>query len=132
MLQKIQTFKFKDDVEVLGYVSDPQLSKIMAGAYALLYPSLYEGFGLPILEGMRSGIPVITSNSSGMNEIGGDAVLYVDPANESELSAQMIKLYKDEALRERLILAGKARASKYDKQSPVNAFWKVIKSATTN
>jgi glycosyltransferase involved in cell wall biosynthesis len=132
MPQKIQTFKFKDDVEVLGHVSDQQLGKIMAGAYVLLYPSLYEGFGLSILEAMQAGTPVITSNNSGMQETGGDAVLYVDPTIEGELSDQMIKLYKDEALRERLIEAGKAQAPKYDEQSSVNSLWNAIESAATN
>jgi glycosyltransferase involved in cell wall biosynthesis len=132
MLQKIKTFKFRDDVVVLDHVTDEQLTKLVAGAYALLYPSSYEGFGLPILEAMQSGTPVITSNNTAMKETGGDAVLYVDPTNEAELSAQMIKLYKDEALRERLIEGGKIHAAKYDRKSSVDVFWKVIESAVTN
>lgn len=132
VLQKIRTFKFKDDVEVLGQVSDEQLSKIMAAAYVLIYPSLYEGFGLPILEAMQSGTAVITSNNNGLKETGGDAVLYVDPTSEGELSAQMIKLYKDESLRGRLIEAGKIHAAKYNEQSSVDPLCKVIESAATN
>ncbi len=128
LLQKIQTYKFRDDVKLLDHVSDEQLSKLMAGAYAALYPSLYEGFGLPILEAMQSGTPVITSNNSAMIETGADAVLYVDPQNESEIAAQMIKLYKDEELRERLVAAGKTHAAKYNQQSSADALWKMIES----
>lgn len=128
MLQKIQTFKFRDDVVVLDHVSEAQLTKLMASAYALLYPSFYEGFGLPILEAMQSGTPVITSINSAMKETGSEAVLYVDPENESEIAAQMIKLYKDEALRERLIELGKAQAAKYNEESSIDSFWKVIES----
>ncbi len=132
MLQKIKTFKFRDDVVLLGHVTDEQLTKLMAGAYALLYPSLYEGFGLPILEAMQSGTPVITSNNSAMKETGAEAVLYVDSNDDTQLSAQMIKLYKDESLRERLVEAGKIHVAKYDRKSSVDAFWKVIESTVTN
>lgn len=93
-----------------GYVSDEQLRALYAGADGFLFPSLYEGFGLPILEAMACGCPVVTSNLSSMPEVAGDAALLVDPASEDELAQAMLALAGDTALRARLVQAGQARA----------------------
>jgi glycosyltransferase involved in cell wall biosynthesis len=93
-----------------GYVSDAQLRALYAGSDGFLFPSLYEGFGLPILEAMACGCPVVTSNLSSMPEVAGDAALLVDPASEDELAEAMLALAGDAALRARLVAAGHARA----------------------
>jgi glycosyltransferase involved in cell wall biosynthesis len=126
LLQKIETFKFKDDVVLLDYVKEEQLAKIMASAYALLYPSLFEGFGLPVLEAMQSGTPVVTSKFSAMQEMGEDAVLYADPNDAKDIAGQMIRLYQDESLREQLILKGKAQPEKFSWESSAKSLWEVI------
>jgi len=93
-----------------GYVSNDQLRALYAGSSAFLFPSLYEGFGLPILEAMAAGCPVLTSNLSSMPEVAGDAALLVDPASERELGDAMVALAEDAGLRKRYVEAGLARA----------------------
>ena len=85
-----------------GFVDDKDLAALYSGALAFLYPSFYEGFGLPPLEAMQCGLPVITSNTSSLPEVVGDAGLQIDPRNADELSHSMLKLYKDENLRANL------------------------------
>lgn len=85
-----------------GYVSDSDLKRLYASAMIFAYPSLYEGFGLPVVEAMASGAPVITSNRGATAEVAGDAALLVDPENENEISQAMINLLNQPELRERL------------------------------
>jgi glycosyltransferase involved in cell wall biosynthesis len=90
----------------LGYVPDALLPALYAEAKAFVYATLWEGFGLPILEAMASGTPVITSNITSSPEIAGDAALLVDPYQVDEIAAAMIKLHTDESFRDSLIRAG--------------------------
>ena len=83
----------------LGYVSEDDLPLIYAGAHAFAFPSLYEGFGLPVLEALASGIPVLTSNVSSLPEICADIALCVDPLDESALRDGLERLLEDEAWR---------------------------------
>ena len=77
LMEKLKTYKYRDDVVMLNWVSEEQLvKKIMGSAYALVYPSYFEGFGLPILEAMQAAVPVITSNGSSMPETAGDAAIF--------------------------------------------------------
>jgi len=75
----------KKSVKVLGYISNQKLEEVYSGAYLFIMPSLYEGFGLPIVEAMSFGLPVITSNNSSMPEIGGDAAILVNPNSSSSI-----------------------------------------------
>jgi len=95
----------------LGYVREEDLPALVSGAAALVYPSLYEGFGLPVLEAMACGIPVITSNVSALPEVAGDAALLVDPRSREAIAAAMRSILDEPRLRERLIEAGLRRAS---------------------
>lgn len=94
----------------LGYVNDETLHVLYAGAIALVYPSLYEGFGFPILEAMAHGTPVITSNRSAMAEVAGDAALLVNPFNSDDIAQAMARLLQDADLRQHLIRNGRQRA----------------------
>jgi len=76
-------------------------------------PSLYEGFGLPVLEAMQRGCPVITSNISSLPEAGGDAAMYVDPENVNDIAEKMNKLINDKKLREELVEKGKKQVKKF-------------------
>jgi glycosyltransferase involved in cell wall biosynthesis len=98
-------------VEELGYVSDPTLHGLYADATALVYPSKYEGFGLPPLEAMAIGCPVITVRSTSIPEVCGDAVCYVDPDDESDLARNMVALEKNPDRREQLRAKGKVQAA---------------------
>ena len=96
-----------------GYLEGAPLRLLMGSARMLLFPSLYEGFGLPILEAMASGTPVITSNCSSMPEVGGEAALYIDPTGSEHLTEAILRLYDDDALWENLQQAGLRRAVEF-------------------
>lgn len=100
-------------VKYVGPLSDSSLAELYRGAAALLFPSLYEGFGLPIVEAMACGTPVITSNVTAMPEVAGDAALLVDPRSVDEISAAMRRLVSDQELRQSLIRKGLQRAGEY-------------------
>ncbi len=109
-LQDLRNYKYRDDVVLTGYVEDKELAEITAAAYAMVYPSLHEGFGVPVLEAMRSGVPVITSENSSMQEIAGDAALYANPVLPASIAEQMMLIYKDESLRKTLVEKGTVRS----------------------
>lgn len=99
--------------ETIPYVSEQEMPLLYAGATVLVYPSLYEGFGLPIVEAMSCGVPVITSNVSSMPEIGGKAAYYVNPENEGEIKKALNKIVGDSSLRKDLIKKGFEQAAKF-------------------
>lgn len=100
----------RDGVRFVGYVPEPDLPGLTAGATIFAYPSLYEGFGLPVAQAMASGVPVITSNVSSLPEIAGDAAMLVDPRSVTDLRAGLERLLDSPALREHLRAAGMRRA----------------------
>ena len=95
-----------------GYVATTDLPALYSGATALVWPSLYEGFGMPILEAMACGAPVITSDCSSMPEAAGGAALLVDPTDVDALSAAMLRVSTDDALARELTGRGRARAAR--------------------
>lgn len=96
----------------LGYVDDHTLKWLYKNCWAFIYPSIYEGFGLPVLEAMSLGTAVLTSNTTSLPEVGGDAVLYVDPTSEADILAGFIKL-NDDKFREILKANSQTQASKF-------------------
>ena len=100
-------------VEWLGYVGRDALAQLYAGATALVFPSLYEGFGLPVVEAMARGTAVIASNVSSIPEIAGDAALLVDPGSPAEIGAAMERVAGDEQLRAELIERGRRVAARF-------------------
>ena len=97
-------------IKFTGYIERSDLRRLYAGALGFVYPSLYEGFGLPVLEAMQSGCPVITSKSSSLPEVCGDAAIYVDPFERDEIRDAIERLIGDPDLRARLISLGVARS----------------------
>jgi len=114
---------FKDEVKWVGYMEINELSKVMGGAYALVYASLFEGFGIPILEALECGVPAIVSNTSSMPEVAGDAGLLVDPTDVQDIADKMELLYKDETLRTKLIEAAKDQVKKFDWNESARKLW---------
>lgn len=96
-----------------GYVSDREKVALMTGAELLAYPSLYEGFGFPVLEGFAAGLPVLTSNVSSLPEVAGDAAVAVDPHDLEAIAAGIEQLFGDADLRAMLSAAGLTRASRF-------------------
>lgn len=114
-------FDFEGSEKILSRIDwvqldDNGLAAAYGAALALLYPSDYEGFGLPVLEAMRCGCPVITTRVSSLPEVGGDAVLYIEPRNGAQLSQQMRRLLHEPDLREELSKAGLARSDQFSWQ----------------
>src|SRR6202000_2539834 len=100
----------RDRIQVLGYVSSAELARWYAKALVFAFPSLDEGFGMPVLEAMAAGAAVLTSNRSAMPEVAGDAALLVDPFDSRALADGLRRLTRDAILREELVLRGAARA----------------------
>ena len=109
----VRESNFKEDVIFTDFVSEEDLAFLYNGAMIFLYPSLYEGFGMPPLEAMACGVPVITANMTSIPEIVGDAALLIDPRNGEELKGALIKLLNDEELRNRLTARGLEQAKKF-------------------
>jgi glycosyltransferase involved in cell wall biosynthesis len=102
-----------DYVHFIGFVDEKDLPTLYSGAVCFAFPSLYEGFGLPVLEAMACGTPVVTSNVSSLPEVAGDAALTIDPYNVEELAEALRRVIEDEALRKDLISKGFARAKQF-------------------
>jgi len=102
-----------DSVVFTGFIEDEDLPHLYRGADFFVYPSLYEGFGLPVLEAMACGTPVITSDSSSIPEVAGEAALLVDPRSETELAAAMLRLAGDVLLRDSLRDRGISQAARF-------------------
>lgn len=124
--EQLLRYKFKEEVIHLGYIPDPMMHKLMASAYALVYPSYWEGFGLPALEAMQSGTPVICSNTSSLPEITQGAAIYCDPHDPEAFGKAMGLLYKDEEHRAQLIRAGLERARMFTWENSAKAAWEVF------
>ena len=107
------TAYFKKDIIFTGYVPNEDVPKLTASAFAVVYTSLFEGFGLPILEAMNCDVPVITSNISAMPEVAGDAALLVNPESVSEIAAAMQTLIENPDLRQNLIERGRIQRKKF-------------------
>ncbi len=103
-----------DSVIFLGHLNDGELSYVYKKAYAFLFPTLIEGFGMPVAEAMDCGVPVITSNQSSLKEVGGEgSSLLVDPYDPADIADKMVRLTEDESLRRRLIEKGNLQSKKF-------------------
>jgi len=109
----VEALGLRDAVRFTGFVDDDHLPDVYRGALLFVYPSLYEGFGLPVLEAMACGVPVITSKRASLPEVAGDAALLVDPTQPEALAAAMSALLHDGALRQDLRAKGLARAAAF-------------------
>ena len=108
--RQTQQLKSKERIIFLDYVPTDDLPYLYSSAQSLVFASLYEGFGLPVLEAMACGCPVITAQATSLPEVGGDSVLYVDPYDVENISEKMQRILRDEDLRQDLSRKGKARA----------------------
>lgn len=122
-LEVYEAMEHKADVVFTGHLSSEDLASLMAGALALVYVSLFEGFGIPILEAMSCGTPVITSNVSSMPEVAGDAALLVQPESVTEIAEAMEKIAHDEQLRSGLAAKGFLQKEKFSWEKTAGLLW---------
>lgn len=111
----------------VGRVSDGELRSLYENALGFVYPSFYEGFGLPPLEAMALGCPVISSRTSSLPEVGGDAVLYCDPHDDQDIARQLQRLVNDAPLRSELSAKGRARAQEFTWIKCARELWNAIR-----
>lgn len=122
----------KKEVKFLGHVPPDELGQIVASAFAMVYVSLFEGFGIPIVEAMSCGVPVITSNITSMPEAAGDAALLVNPKSVEEISTAMKKIVGDSSLRNSLIEKGKVQTQKFSWNLTAEKLWQCCEKVLNN
>ena len=125
--QIYQQMLYKEDVIFLGKISDSELVKILGSAHALCFISLFEGFGLPIIEAMKCSVPIITSNTSCMPEIVQNAGIIVDPYDQKDIAQAMTDMEKNENKRQKLIQNGNDLVKKFNWEKSANEIWKIMK-----
>jgi glycosyltransferase involved in cell wall biosynthesis len=113
LFKQLRDQQVEDVVTVTGYVPDADLPALYGAASAMAFPSLYEGFGLPALEALSCGTPLVTSRLTAMQEMAGDAACYVDPADTESIAAGLRRVLEDSGLREDLRRRGVARARRF-------------------
>lgn len=123
-----KAMQFKSDVLFVGRQEPESLAKLIGAAQAMTFVPLFEGFGIPILESFASGVPLITSNTTSLPEVAGDAALLVDPKSISEIVAAMKKVKADEDLREELIAKGLERVKEFSWDKAAEKLWASIEA----
>ncbi|WP_227536753.1 glycosyltransferase family 4 protein [Klebsiella michiganensis] len=113
ILVYINEMALTEYVHFTGFLPDNELPELYRGASGVVFVSLYEGFGLPVIEAMASGVPVVTSNTTSLREVAGKAALLVDPTNTNEIALALIKIVNDDLFRNELIKLGLEQAKKY-------------------
>lgn len=115
--------RHKDDVIYTGRLSPQELHQVLGAAIALTFVPYFEGFGVPVIEGMSAGIPVICSNTTSLPEVGGHAVIYADPFVVSQIKDAMIRIVEEEGLRETLINKGRLQQTKFSWDKTAEMLW---------
>jgi glycosyltransferase involved in cell wall biosynthesis len=115
--------RHKKDVVFTGRLGNEELHQVLGASIALTFVPFFEGFGIPVIEAMNAGIPVICSNTTSLPEVGGQAVLYVDPFAMSQIKDAMIKLYQDKDLRDSLIKKGFKQKEKFSWDKTAEMLW---------
>lgn len=132
MERAFQTMNHQNRVHFTGRVSSEKLAKLVGAAQALLYPSTFEGFGIPILEGMKCKIPVLASNTTAMPEVGQDGVLYCDPFTITSILQGMEKLLYENEFTQNLAEKGFAVSQQFSWDSTADKLWQSIQKAIAN
>jgi glycosyltransferase involved in cell wall biosynthesis len=120
---------YHNDIILMGRVPEKEMHVLVASALSLVYASLFEGFGIPILEAMRCRVPVITSNITSMPEVGGNAVYYVDPYSVQSIADGMNFIARDENLRNQLIQQGNIQIAKFSWDQTARKLWETLEKA---
>lgn len=127
-----EKFGMSDRVRFLDFVTDEDLPSLYKHAEVFVLPSLYEGFGLPVLEAMKQGCPVITSNISSLPEAGGDAAVYVDPENTADIAEKITMVLQDDKLRDSMRKKGFDHIKKFSWEKTAQETLKVLEEVAKN
>lgn len=119
---------FKSEIHFTGHLSLQQLTQAVGGAKSLVFPSYFEGFGIPLVEAMKAGTPIICGNKTSLPEVAGDAGILFDPFNNAEITKAMIQVDQHEELRKEMILKGLERAKLFNWDFTAEKIWNVIES----
>ena len=122
----LEQLRAEPGVRLLGHVPDGTLRALYRCAAALAFPSLYEGFGLPLLEAMSEGLPAVAGAAGGLPELAGDAALLVDPLDPESIADALARVLEDEALRRSLAAKGRERAARYSWPAAAEATWRIL------
>jgi glycosyltransferase involved in cell wall biosynthesis len=115
--------RYKDEVVFTGRLNNEELHHVLGASLALTFVPYFEGFGIPVIEAMNAGVPVICSNTTSLPEVGGNAVLYVDPFSLSQIKDAMIRIYQEKELRDSLIERGFVQKEKFSWDKTAELLW---------
>ncbi len=122
----IEELAMQDEVIFTGRLSNDELALVLGSATALTFIPYYEGFGIPLIEAMEAGVPIISGNVTSLPEVAGDAALLVNPADITEVKNAMLKLYRDEKLQQELVEKGKRQKQKFSWDRSADLLWQSI------
>lgn len=125
----IADHKLEQEIILTGYVDQADLPALYSGSLAFIFPTLYEGFGLPILDAMASGTPVITSNTLPHTEVGGEAGIYADPKSPEAISDAIMKVAENDEFRTKVVASGFLRIKEFSWAKTAQEIYKIIKIA---
>lgn len=133
LMDAAQRMKLAGRVIFPGYLPNSELAALMANCTGVIFPSLYEGFGLPVIEAMAAGVPVACSNITSLPEVAADAAILFDPRVPTQIAEAMVSLAEDGALRERLVKSGDERAAEFsDSAQMAREYWALFEYALTS
>jgi glycosyltransferase involved in cell wall biosynthesis len=125
--QALSTSPNQTDIIRPGWVAKEDLPKLMAAAEVFAFPSLYEGFGIPVLEAMACGCPVVASRGNSLEEVGGEIAVYINPSNVEELASAIARFLTDKTYRQERSLSGLQRVENFDWSKTGAATWEALK-----
>jgi glycosyltransferase involved in cell wall biosynthesis len=129
IFETYENLRFKDDVIFTGRIPTTELHHILGAALALTFVPFFEGFGIPVVEAMSAGVPVICSNTTSIPEVGGNAVVYADPCKTDQITEAMIRLSGDGELRKSLIEKGFEQKNKFSWDKTARLLWTSVEKA---
>ncbi|HKI87877.1 MAG TPA: glycosyltransferase, partial [Draconibacterium sp.] len=129
IFETYDNMRYKKDVVFTGRVSTSELHQIFGAALALTFVPFFEGFGIPVVEAMSAGVPVICSNTTSIPEVGGSAVLYADPCKIEQITEAMIKMAGDAEFRKGLIDKGFVQKNKFSWDETARLLWMSVERA---
>lgn len=129
IFETYENMRFKNDVVFTGRVLTSELHQIFGGALALTFVPYFEGFGIPVVEAMSAGVPVICSNTTSIPEVGGSAVLYADPCKIEQITEAMIKMADSKELRDELVVKGMVQKNKFSWDETARLLWMSVERA---